>query len=196
MALQNQKQLGILDENIHAMKAQAASKGLLKSGATIKEVKNLCVKVLESRVDYISEILRDLPFKYSRDLGTKVSQISLKYFPADLGELRTRLEDIIRLANGEHARELVLGEVEGANNTKIRRFRTKLDQFLLTLKKSKKVSTFDKIVFFLEAICLLATAFLAGKWSSDPSRLYQPYIIVVGVMFSLLEIIRRIVKRS
>ncbi|MDP2046742.1 MAG: hypothetical protein Q8L00_11085, partial [Deltaproteobacteria bacterium] len=140
--------------------------------------------------------LRDLPLKYSRDLDTKISAISLKYFPAELGELHARLDGIIRIARGEHARDIVLNKVAGANKNQIHRFRTQLDHFLLILKTSRLVSTLDKIVFSLEAICLLFTAFLAGKWSSDPTHLYQPYIIVVGVIIYLLEIGRRIAKKS
>lgn len=195
LALKVKKQLGELDKNIEADKRLSASKGLLQSGAMINGVKRLCVNVLESRVDYIFEILSDLPFKYSSKIGVKISETSKHYFPSDLGELYHRLDDIIRLANGEHAREHVVNEVLNANNAEIERFQNLLNQFLLNLKTSRKFSAIDKIIFLMEAICLLSTAFLAGKWLSDPTRLYQPYIIVVGVIISSLEIIRRAVKR-
>lgn len=195
LVLKVKRQLSELDKNIEADKRLAASKGNLLSGCMINGVKGLCIKVLETRVDYIFEILSELPFKYSRKLGSRVSEISLRYFPSDLGELYTRLDNIIRFTNIEGARVSTINEVVNVNITEIDRFRNLLNQFLLNLKASSKLSPIDKGIFLLEAICLLSTAFLAGKWLSDPTRLYQPYIIVVGVIISSLEIIRRVVKR-
>jgi hypothetical protein len=138
LVLNAKKQLGELDKNIEADKRLAASKGLLQSGAMINGVKGLCTKVLEYRVDYIFEILYDLPFKYSPRLGATISEISLKYFPVDLGELHTRLDNIIRLANGERARDTVIDNVLKANKTEIIRFKSLLDQFLMNLKTKNK----------------------------------------------------------
>ncbi len=138
LALKVKKQLGELDKDIEAAKRRAAAKGLAQSGPMINEVRGLCTKVLELRADYIFEILTDLPFRYSPELGARISEISLKYFPADLGELYTRLDAIIRFANGERARDTVINKVVDANNTEIDRFRSLLDQFLLILKSKDK----------------------------------------------------------
>lgn len=140
LALNVKKELSALDKNIKAEKMRAAAKGLLQSGCMINGVKGLCIKLLESRVDYIFQILNDLPFKYSRKLGARISEISLKYFPADLGELYTHLDDIIRLANGEHVRDRIFNEVVNANNNEIDRFPNLLDQFLLTLKSKENLT--------------------------------------------------------
>jgi hypothetical protein len=138
LELKVKKQLGELDKNIEADKRLSAGKGL--SGPLINGVKGLCIKVLESRVDYVIEILSDLPFKYSPELSARISEISLRYFPADLGELYTRLDSIILFANSERARDSVINNVVDANNTEIDRFRNLLDHFLLTLKSNEKLS--------------------------------------------------------
>ena len=137
LGLTIKKQLGELDKNIEAEKGLAASKGNLLSGCMINGVKGLCIKALETRVDYIFEILNDLPFIYSRKLGARISDISLKYFPMDLGDLYTRLDGIIRLANGERTKDTVINNVVNANINEINRFRILLDQFLITLKINK-----------------------------------------------------------
>jgi hypothetical protein len=138
LVLKVKKQLSELDKNIEANKRLAASKEILYSGCMINGVKGLCIKVLETRVDYIFEILSELPFKYSRKLGARISEISLRHFPEDLGELYTRLDDIIRLANGERARDTVINNVVDVNNTELNRFRSLLDQFLLTMRSKEK----------------------------------------------------------
>lgn len=138
LVLKVKEQLGELDKNIEAEKRAAAAKGLLQSGCMINGIKGLCVKVLESRVDYIFQILNDLPFRYSHKLGSRISEISLQYFPADLGELYTRLDAIIRFANGERARDTVINNLADVNTNEIGRFRNLLDQFLLTLKNEEK----------------------------------------------------------
>ena len=144
LELKVKSQLGRLDKDIEAARRRAAAKGLLKSGYMINDIKELCINVLESRVNYIFKILHDIPFKYSRRLGASISQISLRYFPLDLGELYARLDAIIRLANGEHARDSVMKEVVEANNAEIERFHLLLDQFILSLK-SKRLSIIRRI---------------------------------------------------
>lgn len=137
LVLKVKKQLSELDKNIEADKRLAASKGNSLSGCMINGVKGLCIKVLETRVDFIFEILSELPFKYSRKLGSRISEISLRYFPSDLGELYTRLDGIIRFVNGERTRDRVINEVVNVNITEIDRFRNLLNQFLLNLKSKK-----------------------------------------------------------
>jgi hypothetical protein len=195
LGLQVKDQLDQLDDDIRALKAQRAAIGSLRSGATIKQVARLCSEILASRVQHIASNLSILPFDYSSNLGEDIWKIALRHFPEDLGELKGRLEDVIRLAGGEHAQEQIINEVKEVNRTEINRLRNQLDQFLLSLKTSRKFSALDKVMLGAEAICLLTTAFLAGKWSSDPSGNYEPYIIIVGVVVPLLEIGRRVVKR-
>jgi hypothetical protein len=122
-------QLAKLDSDIRSGKARAAAKGLALSGSMINEVKGLCIKVLDLRVDYIFEILNDLPFRCSRMLGTNISKTSLKYFPSNLGEIHTRLDAIIRFTNHELARDTIISVVLEVNNSEIDRLKNKLDQF-------------------------------------------------------------------
>jgi hypothetical protein len=144
LAIKVKKQLVELDKNIEAEKRVAASKGILQSGCMINGVEGLCAKVLESRVDYIFEIMNDIPFKYSPKLCAMISEISLQYFPSDLGELYSRLDGIIRLANGERARDTVINKIVNINNTETDRLISLLNQFILTLK-SKKNSAIRKL---------------------------------------------------
>ena len=137
LVLKVKEQLSELDKNIEADKRLAASEGRLLTGWMINGVKGLCINVLETRVDYILEILSELPFKYSRKLGARISEISLRYFPADLGELYTRLDNIIRFTNIEGARVSTINEVVNVNITEMDRFRNLLSQFLLKLKNKK-----------------------------------------------------------
>jgi class 3 adenylate cyclase len=148
LSLKVQDQLCILDADINALKRRAAAKGLLKSGATIREVAGLCKKILESRVEYISDNLHSLPFEYSSDLGSEILQTCLKYFPTDLSELGVRLEKIIKLAcddpNHEtRVRNHILPETTNVNQTEINRLKNYIDRFILSLSiiKNKEIDT-------------------------------------------------------
>jgi class 3 adenylate cyclase len=132
LVLQVQEQLVLFDRQIRAISKRKAATG--RSGAAIREVMDLFIQILRSRAEHILLTLSTLPFEYSVDLATKISEISLKYFPTDLGELRPGIEEIIRVCHGNHIRERVFNEIVGANETEIQRFLNGLDRFLLNIK--------------------------------------------------------------
>jgi hypothetical protein len=133
------EQLEELSNAIRADKMRAASQGCAQSGAMINGVVGRCIDLVKLRAKYVFEILGELPFKYSSSLRAKILEISLKYFPEDLGEIYTHLDSIIKFANGERARDSFINKVKHANETEIDGFKVLLDQFLLNLKKKIKI---------------------------------------------------------
>ena len=130
LALQVRDQVILFNKQIKAISHRAAATGA--SGAAIREVIDICANILRSRVEYIITTLGTLPFEYSYDLKTKISGISLKYFPSDFGDLSHGIDEIIRI--GLHSRELVYNEITKANEIEIERLRNELDKYFLNFK--------------------------------------------------------------
>jgi class 3 adenylate cyclase len=139
LALQVQDQLISFGKQIHAISRRARG----ASGPAIREAIDLCIRILRSRVEHILTTLGTLPFEYSDDLGTKVYDISLKYFASDLAGLRQGIEDMIRMMHGNHARMTVFKEVTKANEIEIHRLRNGLDKFLINIKTKGETQSFD-----------------------------------------------------
>ncbi|MGH8563485.1 MAG: hypothetical protein ACREXW_05115 [Gammaproteobacteria bacterium] len=189
------QQLGQLDDEIQSITNRNASKGMLQSGATIKEVMRACSEQMEARVSFMTTAVQQLPLDYTEDLRDSLRSLIHYYLPQDLGYISERLDKIVRLAGDEKLVDRVTDDVKANREVAIKRLENEIDQYLIRLKKAAKLSTMDKVMFFVEAVALLGTVFLAGRWSVDPSGNYEPYIVTLGVLVPLLEVARRGWKR-
>jgi len=145
LSLKVQEQLLQFGKQVRAITYRAIGKGSL-GGPAIQEVIDLRTQILRSRVDYILKTLESLPFKYSNNIGRKISDICLKYFPSDFGEFSSGIEEIIRVAHGNRPRDEIVSNIKRANITIIQQLRNELDIFLLNLKimTANQISDFEK----------------------------------------------------
>jgi hypothetical protein len=167
-------QLGELDDNVETIKARAAADGLVQSSCIIKDVKGLYIKALDSRVDYIFEFAKDISLKYSsRKLRTKISKISLKYFPEDLGELYTRLDKLIRFTNSVSATDHIINELRGANTDAINKYWTELDLFIEKRKADKISSRLNKLIIplFIPIVGALIVNYVSNYYPKTSQNL-------------------------
>jgi hypothetical protein len=82
--------------------------------------------------------LSELPLNYSHELGDKISEISFRHFP-ELDTIYIRLDDIFKKYNHkENIRKDVIMKLNGANENEIKRFKNRLDQFLINLRSKEK----------------------------------------------------------
>ena len=196
LTLQEEAQLTGLREKIKAIERMNASKGVLKSGGTIKEVMRECVNVLQEKTDNIMKEVGNLPFKPTGALVEEISALSKTFFPEGLGAMRRELERIVQLTGGnDRAMDAALTGVEEASQKAVRDLESRIQQRIISLKSMTSFSWPDKLALSLEGTLLLAIAFLAGKWSNDPQGNYEPYIVILGVVMPVVEIARRVYKR-
>ena len=196
LALKDKALLSTLCEKIKAIENMNASKGMLRSRRTIKEVMRECETILNEKADYIIKEVGKLPFKPANDLVKQIVSLAKTIFPEDLGAMRGELERVVQLASGnERALEAALTGVEEARKMSLTDMETRIQQHVISIKNINSFSWSDKLALSLEGACLLVIAFLAGKWSVDPQGNYEPYIVIFGVVAPIIEVARRVYNR-
>lgn len=195
LTLHSQAEYRIIDEEIEAIKRLHASKGLLKSSATIKKVIEICIRFYERKCDHFNNEIETLPFHYRKSLKDRLLDAFEGYFPADFELVDKKLKNIIEMTGGTQFEARYMGEMHDKRENISQRLKNNLDQFVIKKKENEKVSNVEKVLIFLEIICLIIIAFLAGKWSIDPHGNYEPYIVIFSVITPVLEIGRRIYKK-
>jgi hypothetical protein len=195
LQLELKSQILELDSAINAIKTSNAAKGALQSSATIKMVLSTCKDTMERRSTIVFDGIKSLPFEYSRDLYKKLVALSEKYFDEDVEEFKERVRKIATMANGERFIDRYLHNLFESNRDALDKLKNNLETHCIQLK-NQGLSKLDKVLLVIEGICLLATAFLAGQWSMNPKGNFEPYIVIIGVLVPLIELSRRIYKKT
>jgi len=185
-------------ESIEALKRKAAAAGSLGSGGTIKNTCLLLEQYLSHRAEYFLSTLQDMPVTFHKGLAPAIDAIVEKYLPIDFRDFRDTVLNTIHLAAGNNQRAssagLELAEV--ANGKVIERTRREMKQFLHNLAGAAELSAKNKWCLGIEGALLLATAFLAGCWVTDPSGNYEPWTILAGCIVASTEVYRRISSKN
>jgi hypothetical protein len=130
-----------LDENIERMKAEHSSKGLLRSGATIKKVMEEINSLVDSYYSDILEHLKSLPLKASAILEESLNQKIDEGISSILPLANDRLSAITAFVQSSELYEKMLPDVE-AENSKIKlRFENDLNAYLIDLLNTQEQST-------------------------------------------------------
>jgi class 3 adenylate cyclase len=158
LALEFQDQSKMFNEQVRAILHRSAATGAI--GPARHEVIDLARRILRSRVEHIITILSTLPFEYSDDLDTRISEISLKYFPPNLEGFGRGIGEIINVSQGNpNVRERISNEITRSNEIEIRRFQNGLDKYLLNIKIKGETQTNDFVQWAGSDLMTLAILF-------------------------------------
>jgi len=196
LSLHSASQIADLDDQIGAIKRLHASKGLLKSSATIKKVSEACIDFFERKRTFFQKSTADLPFEIEKGLDEKLMELFTTYFPDDFDKVDQRLLEVIQMTGGEQFEAKYLAKMHEQRELISENLKTEIEQFTINLRAKTSIFTLEKIAILLEVISLLMVAYLAGKWSVDPNGNYEPFIVVWGAISAALEIGRRIWKKA
>jgi len=196
LVLHSSSQIAELDNQIAAIKRLHASKGLLKSSATIKKVSEACIEFFERKRTFFHETILGLPFDMEKVLGEKLMSVFSTYFPGDFDKVDQRLIEVIQMTGGEQFTAKYISRMHEQRDQISENVKYEIEQFIINLKAKVQLSTLEKILILFEALCLLGVAYLAGRWSVDSSGNYEPFIVALGAVSAALEIGRRIWKRA
>lgn len=192
LSLHSTSQIADLDDQIGAIKRLHASKGLLKSSATIKKVAEVCIGFFEQKRTFFQKSTFDLPFEAEKGLDEKLMDLFTTYFPGDFDKVDQRLLEVIQMTGGEQFEAKYIAQMHEQRDFISENLKTEIEQFIINLRSKIRISIFEKIAILLEVVCLLMVTYLAGKWAVDPNGNYEPFIVVWGTVSAALEIGRRI----
>ena len=181
----------VLENEIEIITNGRIASGGFQSGNTIRDVVRVCGTLLENRAGVTLSTIKELPFSYAADLEPSLREHVQRHFSEDLGGFQVQVRNLARKALGNKVEDTALDEIRKAQNRTLKNLLAEVDQYLVNLKHRSQISTAGKRILLIEVGCLVGTAFLAGLWVADKNGNYEPFIVLLAVIASALEIVRR-----
>jgi hypothetical protein len=190
------KLLVSLDSDYQAMLSKHAAKGLLRSGNTIKATMRL-ISRLFSR--FYSEVL------------THTETLNLKYFLSDESEIIQLAENAketlkagvidkfqksTEMAGNPTLYERLLPDVEKDLADSKAVFQNQLNAKIIDLKKSASKSMIEKVLWIFEFLVIALSIFISGMWFNNPQGNYEPVLVGLGLLISLIYLVIRHISKQ
>jgi hypothetical protein len=185
-----------LEEKFELMINRHAADGLLGSGSTIKKTMNMIAELTAKVYSEIISYIDTLNLKYYSSLEADVAKLALDAQQKFKIETIATLEKSTKVAGSPKLFERILPEVEAemANNLAI--FQNNLNAKILELKQHTVKSPIERALWVVEFIFLAISIFVSGMWFNDPAGNYEPFLVgLLSVMSLILLIIRRMSKQ-
>jgi hypothetical protein len=185
-----------LEAKFKLMINKHAATGLLRSGTTIKETMNMISELTAKVYSEVLSYIDALNLKYYSSLEADISKL------ASDAQQKFKIETIAifrkstELVGKPKLFERMLPEVEAelANNLAI--FQNNLNAKTLELKEHTVKSPIERVLWVVEFIFLAISIFVSGMWFNDPSGNYEPFLVgLLSVMSLILLIIKRMGKQ-
>ncbi|MCL6417820.1 hypothetical protein MIB92_19380 [Aestuariirhabdus sp. Z084] len=186
-----QDQTVAFDESVERMKRENAANGLLKSGNSIKFVMNLIEEKAVEFYDIAFSHIQALKFTFDPNLESDVGRIVKAELNNFVGPLYDRMAAVCALTGKPELHTRMKPDVELAVERAEKRFDNSLQHYVLDLENSQKVSVFAKGLGVIEVLILISIAFFGGMWANNPDGNYEPFIVLLTVALSGLEVWRR-----
>ncbi|MBU4444524.1 hypothetical protein KJ656_05510 [bacterium] len=194
MSVLRSAQIGEFEEEIKRITHANSAKGMVRSGATIKQVARSMVALFDKRSDLFIRTMKEFPFIYTKTLQQELEHLINKLYPLNFEEFREPYLKIIKLAgdNDERIRNSGIALIDKGLREVVNNLKADLLQYITISKHNHRRTKGEKALLVFEAFGVLATTFLAGMWIADPVGNYEPWIILIAAVTTGAEIYRRI----
>lgn len=177
-----------IDQDIKAMFAEHSSAGLLASGATIKRTMDFIAKGNERLYQEVLDHLLALKPRFHGSLESEVQGIAAKAQEGFKQEALSRLRRSTEVAKFPDLFDKVLPDVEAEMANDLAVFQNSLAAIVLDLKLNSGRSALAKALWVMEGALLLASMFIAGMWYNNPAGNYEPVLVGLALIISLVGV--------
>jgi hypothetical protein len=185
-----------LEESFELMLRKHAADGLIRSGNTIKATMNMIAELTAKIYSEILIYIDTLNLKYYSSLEDDIAKLALEAQKKFKIETIAKLEKSTQMAGNPKLFERMLPEVEADMANGLAIFQNCLNTKVLELKQSTVKSPVERTLWVVEFTFLAISIFVSGMWFNDPDGNYEPFLVgLVSVMSLILLIIRRIGKQ-
>jgi hypothetical protein len=180
-----------LDKQIRTMLAEHSRDGMLGSGNTIRKTMDL-IEIGSSKLyQTVLDHLCTFTIGYTPMLETEIRALAKSAHDNYQVSALEKLNQSTVVARSPQLFERMLPEVKSGFATDMANFNNTLNVAILELKQSTTMPTSTKILWGIEAMLLLASMFIAGMWYKDPQGNYEPVVVGLTLVITLLAIIAR-----
>lgn len=183
-----------LQSDLKALYAKNAAQGRLRSGATVKESARIVRASIKEYFSELEQFVRSRPdgkpgFDAAIIDGISASTTSL------ISSINEGLLKSADLAGNSSLVSAVKPEVTAEFSASQETFRSNIRAYWASNSAKTALGRTDKVLLGIEALCIIVGAVIIGMWINDTKGPYEPYLALVGIGVSVIEIYRRIAKR-
>jgi len=185
-----------LNNDYKRMLAEHSRDGMLGSGATIKKAMNFIVLGNASLYSQVIEHLKKLNVNYTNSLESDVQALAKSAQEQFKIEALTVFQKSTEIARSPNLYGRMLPELESEMASNLAVFQNSLNAVILELKIKSSISPLSKSLWFLEAVLLLSSMFIAGMWYKDPNGNYEPILLGLGLVIPLVGVIIKLSSKK
>jgi len=185
-----------LNNDYKRMLAEHSRDGLLGSGATIKKTMNFIVLGNANLYTQVIEHLTRLNINYTKNLESDIQILTKSAQEQFKFEALIVFQKSTEIARSPNLYERMLPELESEMASNLAIFQNSLNAAVIELKNKISVSPLGKSLWFLEAVLLLSSMFIAGMWYKDPNGNYEPILLGLGLVIPLVGIIIKLSSKK
>lgn len=177
-----------LDVDIKAMLAKHAAKGMLRSGNTIKQTMSLISEGNSRIFKEAIEHLKSLNLANQPEIESDIQSLVTFSQESYRIEILPRFKKITEIAGKPQLYERILPEIDLSMENDLEIFQNQLNVLSIQLKLSKAMPQTNKLLWGIQSVLLLISMFITYIWYKDPTGNYEPIVIGLGLVVSLLAI--------
>lgn len=182
-----------LVSDIEAMRRQYAAKGLLRSGATLKRIRDLGIESQTRRINAVFSIVKDsvaTVVSPPSDAETLMPMI-VRFFPEDLDDQGEHVRKAVADLGVPNALSQLLDALAVARSNEFQKSEADLKLFLAKLNQSSAPSNNERVFGVLDLILLVITISLIALWIMNPSGPYEPYLALIAAAVTGIDLMRK-----
>ena len=183
---------------IESMRQQHAAKGLLRSGATLKRIRDLGIESLLRRVEQAFSVVKQAIESVDPRVANveALMPIILQFIPEDLDDQGQHIRRAVADLNVPNALPPLLDALTNARTNEIQKAKADLQLFLSHSGRVGSPAKHARIFGSLEVLSLLVTVALAVFWVKNPTGHYEPYLVLVAAIATAGNLLQKWLRRD
>lgn len=181
---------------IEAMRRQHAAKGLLRSGATLKRIRDLGIESISRRVEAVFSVVSST-IELVEPRVTNVSALMptiVQFLPENLDDQGEHVRKAVADLNVPNALPQLLEALATARTNEMQKAQTDLQ--LLLSRSSASMPKHARFFGTVEVGSLIVTLVLAVLWAWNPSGPYEPYLVLVAAVATTGNLLQKWLRRG
>jgi hypothetical protein len=186
-----------LVDDIETMRRQHAAKGLLRSGATLKKIRDLGIESLSRRVEQAFSVVKGaVEAVEPRVTDAKaLMPVIVQFIPEDLDDQAQHVRKAVADLDVPNALPQLIEALTTARTNKLQMAQAELQLFLGRAARADTPAKHENVFGWLEVTSLFVTISLAVLWIMNPSGPYEPYLVLVPAVPIAVNLLKKWLRR-
>jgi hypothetical protein len=187
-----------LVDEIETMRRQHATEGLLRSGATLKRIRDLGIESLSRRVEQAFSVVRGAVESVQPRLtdAKALMPVIVQFIPEDLDDQAQHIRKAVADLGVPNALPQLLDALAAARTNELQKAQAELQLFLGRASHADASAKHENVFGWLEVTSLLVTIALAVLWVRNPSGSYEPYLALVAAVATAGNLFKKWLRLS